>query len=204
MLTDVLHHQSAPSAEVWRYVAGLTGELMEAKQRQFIGCLAPTTLPPRADGFDADAAWLLAAAPACPALCPPRGLEQRRLDTALAEVCAAIEKSELRDRSIALRVACDPFVLSGWRAWQICVIVAELLLHAARNSQNVRSIAAEFAVADEARCVVVDDGVAPHNAAGSRGIVDVYGLVAAMGGRVDRCSDETGSAVMVRVPRAAL
>jgi hypothetical protein len=84
------------------------------------------------------------------------------------------------------------------------VIVAELLLHTARNSRNARSIAVEFAVADEATCAVVDDGVATHSAAWSRGIVEVDGLVAAMGGRVDRHSDETGSAVMVRVPRAAL
>ncbi|MDB5483131.1 MAG: sensor histidine kinase [Caulobacteraceae bacterium] len=184
-------------------MASLAGELMEANQRWFIGCIAPTTIPPRADGFDTDAAWLLAAH-ACPALHPPRGPEQRRLDTALAEVCAAIESSELRERGIALRVACDPFVLGGWRTWQICVIVAELLLHAARNSRNVRSIAVEFGVADEARCVVVDDGVATRSAAWTRGIVEVDGLVAAMGGRVDCLSDETGSAVMVRVPRAAL
>jgi hypothetical protein len=204
MLADVLHYQPAPSAEVWRYMASLAGDLAEAKQPRFIACFAPTAAPPRADGFDPDAAWLLAAANSCPALRPPRGPEQRRLDTALAEVCAAIEGSELRERCVALRVACDPFVLSGWRTWQICVIVAELLLHAARNSQNVRSIAVEFAVADEARCVVVDDGLASRSAARSRGIVEVDGLVAAMGGRVERCSDETGSAVMVRVPRAAL
>jgi hypothetical protein len=204
MLTDILRHQPTPSAEVWRYMASLAGEFVDAEQRRFIGRLPLTNAPPRADGFDPDAAWLLAAARACPALRPPRGPEQRRLDTALAEVCAVIEESELRERSVALRIACDPFELSGWRTWQICVIVAELLLHAARNSQNVRSIAVEFAVADEAWCVVVDDGVASHSAARSRGIVEVDGLVSAMGGRVDRHSDETGSAVMVRVPRAAL
>jgi hypothetical protein len=203
MLAEVLHHQSGPSAEVWRYVASLA-ELMEAKQQWFIGGLAPTNISPRADGLDTDAAWLLAAANACPALRPPRGPEQRRLDTALAEVCVAIERSELREQSIALRLACDPISLSGWRTWQICVVVAELLLHAARNSRNVRSIAVEFAVADEARCVVVDDGDASHSAAGGRGIVEVDGLVAAMGGHVDRRSDETGSAVMVHVPKAAL
>jgi hypothetical protein len=204
MFADVLRHQPPPSAEVWRYVASLAGEFGEAKQQRFIGCIAPTTNPSRADGVDVDAAWLLAATHACPALRPPRGPEQRRFDTALAEVCAAIERSELRDRSISLRVACDPLVLSGWCAWQICVIVAELLLHAARNSRDVRAIAVEFAVADEARCVVVDDGVASHSAARSRGVVEVNGLVAAMGGLVERHSDETGSAVMVRVPRAAL
>jgi hypothetical protein len=204
MLTDILHRQPPPSAEVWRYVASLAGELTQAQPRRFIGCLAPTTNSPRADGLDTDAAWLLAAAHACPALRPPKGPEPRRLDIALAEVCATIERSELRERSIALRIACDPLVMSGWCAWQICVIVAELLLHAARSRRDVRSIAIEFAVADEARCVVVDDGVASHGAVSSRGIVEVDGLVAAMGGRVDRRSDETGSAVLVRVPRAAL
>jgi len=200
MLADLLGHQPPPSTEVWRYVAGLAGAFADMKPRRFISP-APTT-PPRADGLDTDAAWLLAAAHACPALRPPRGPERRRLDVALAEVCAAIETSELRERSIALRVACDPIQLSGWRAWQICVIVADLLLHAARNSRNVRSIAVEFAVADDARCVVVDDG--SRRVARSRGIVEIDSLVAAMGGRVDRHFDETGSAVMVRVPRAAL
>jgi hypothetical protein len=203
MLAEVLRHQPPPWAEVWRYLASLA-ELMEAKQQRFIGGLAPSTVPPRADGLDTDAAWLLAAAYTCPALRPPRGPEQRRLDTALAEVCVAIEKSELREQSIALRLACDPVELSGWSNWQMCVIVAELLLHTARNSRNVRSIGVEFAVTDEARCVVVDDGVASHSAARGRGIVEVAGLVAAMGGRVDRRSDETGSAVMVRLPKAAL
>jgi hypothetical protein len=202
MLTDVLRHQPPPSAEVWRYVASLAGGFTDARPRRFIGSFALTTHSPRADGLDTDAAWLLAAAHACPALRPPRGPERRRLDVALAEVCAAIERSELRDRSIALRVACDPVVLSGWRAWQICVIVADLLLHAARNSRNVRSIAVEFAVADDARCVVVDDG--SRRVARSRGIVEIDSLVAAMGGRIDRHFDEKGSAVMVRVPKAAL
>jgi hypothetical protein len=203
MSADVLYYQSPPS-EVWRYMASLAGDLVEPKQRRFIGRVVPTTNPPRADGFDSDAAWLLTASHSCAALRPPRGPEPRRLDTALAEVSAAIEGSELLQRRIALRVACDPIVLSGWRAWQICVIVAELLLHAARNSRNVRSIVVEFAVADEARCIVVDDGVASRSAARSRGIAEVDGLVAAMGGRVDRCCDERGSAVMVRVPAAVL
>ena len=204
MLADILRHQPPPSTEVWRYIASLAGEFTQAKQRGFIGCLAPTTNPPRADGLDTDATWLIAVTHACPALRPPRSLEQRRLDTALAEVCAAIEGAELRDRSITLRVACDPVVLTGWRAWQICVIVAELLRHVARNSQSVCSIAVEFAVTDEAKCVVVCDGVASHSAAGIRDVVEVDGLVTAMGGRIDRHSDETGSVVMVRVPRAAL
>jgi hypothetical protein len=201
MLADILHHQTPPSTEVWRYVASLAGG--STARRRFLS-LAPTTTAPRADGLDTDAAWLLAAAYACPALRPPRAPEQRRLDIALAEVCAAIEQTELRERSIALRIACDPIVLSGWCAWQICVIVAELLLNASRSSLDVRSIAVEFAVADEARCVVVDDGVTSRRAGRSRGIVEVDALVAAMAGRVDRRSDETGSAVLVRVPRAAL
>ena len=204
MLAEILPHQPPRSTGAWRYMARLASTLAQDEPERFFPRPSPPILtPPRADGLDTDAAWLLAVAHACPALRPPRGAERRRLDTALADVCAALEGSELRDRGIALRVACDPIVLSGWRAWQICVIVAELMLHATCNSRNLRSIAVEFAVADEARCVVVDDGVASHSAA-SRRTVEVDGLVAAMGGRIDRCSDETGSAVLVRVPRAAL
>src|SRR5579859_965874 len=135
MLADVLPHQPARSTGAWRYMARLASTLAEAgPQRCFIYPSPPIAMRSRADSLDADAALLLAAVHACPALRPPRGPEQRRLDIALAEVCAAIESSELRERGIALRVACDPFVLGGWCAWQICVIVAELLLQTARNS----------------------------------------------------------------------
>jgi hypothetical protein len=126
------------------------------------------------------------------------------LDTALAEVCALVDSSELQARNIALRLACGPIVLSGWRSWQICVIVADLLLAAARDSREVRSITVEFGLGEEARCVVVDDGVASPGSARSPGAVEVDGLVEEMGGRLVRCADETGCAVMVRVPRAAL
>ena len=157
-----------------------------------------------ADGLDADGAWLLGAAHRWPALRPPKGPEQWRLDTALAEVGEAIGSSELRDDNIVLKIACRPIVLSGWRGWQICVIVAELLLDAVRNSRDVRSIAVEFAVADEARCVVVDDGVASPSAGRNRARIEVDALVAELGGRVVRCSDETGSAVVMCLPAAAL
>ena len=199
MLPDVLRHQPSPSTAGWRYVAGLA----QTKPERFAGS-APAATTPRADGFDADAAWLLAAAHVCPALQPPKGPEQRRLDTALAEVCAVIDSSELQARNITLRLACGPIVLSGWRNWQICVIVADLLLAAARDGREVRSISVEFGLGEEARCVVVDDGVASPGSARSPGAVEVDGLVEEMGGRVVRCADETGCAVMVRVPRAAL
>lgn len=184
-------------------MAGLAGELAQAKPKRFSGS-PPSATTPQADGFDTDAAWLLAAAPVCPALQPPKGPEQRRLDTALAQVCALVDSSELQARNIALRLACGPIVLSGWRSWQICVIAANLMLAAARDGRDVRSICVEFGLGDEGRCVVVDDGVASPSSARSPSSVEVDGLVEEMGGRVVRCADENGCAVVVRMPRAAL
>ena len=204
MMADVLP-QPARTTGAWRYMAGLASALAEGEpQRGVPHPSPPIAMRSYADGLDADGAWLLGAAHRWPALRPPKGLEQRRLDTALAEVCEAIGSSGLRDDNIVLKFACRPIVLSGWRSWQICVIVAELLLDAVRNSRGVRSIAVEFAVADEARCVVVDDGVASPGASRNRACSEVDALVAELGGRVVRCSDETGSAVLVCAPAAAL
>jgi hypothetical protein len=186
-------------------MARLASTLAEPEpQRCFRYPSPPVAMPSCADSLDADGAWLLGAARRWPALRPPKGSEQRRLDTALAEVCEAIGSSELRDGNIVLSIVCRPIVLGGWRSWQMCMIIAELLLDAVRNSRDVRSIAVELAVADEIRCVVVDDGVASPSAGRSRASIEVDALVAELGGRVVRSSDETGSAVMVCVPGAAL
>lgn len=203
MLADVLHpRQPHPSTEGWRYLASLARALSGANDRQRICYVAPlTTTPSVADGLDTDTAWVLGLAQLCPALRPPQEAEVRRLDADLAQVCAAVDSSELRDRKISLRVICPPMALNGWRSWQICVLVANLLLEATRNSRDVRSIAVEFALTEDASCVVIDDGVALPSSADAR---EVNGLVAEMGGEVVRISDDSGSAIMVRVPKAAL
>jgi len=205
MLANVIPHPPPRSTGAWRYMAGLASTLTEAEpQRCFRYPSPPIAGSSCADGLDADGAWLLGAAHRWPALRPPKGVEQRRLDTALAEVCEAIESSELWDPNIVLRIACRPIVLSGWCSWRICMIIAELLREAVRSSRDVRAIAVEFALADEARCVVVDDGVASPNPGGGRAGLGVDALVAELGGRVVRSSDDTGSAVLVCVPGAAL
>jgi hypothetical protein len=205
MAAEVPYNLLAPATAGWTYLAGLVDALAKPGRRWFVRHDPPSTVSaPRPDGLDSDAAWLLATASGCPALRPPEGLEQRRLDSDLAQVCVAIGSAELQDRDIELTVACRPVILSGWRSWQICWIVAELLLDAARHSRNVRSITVEFAVADEAQFAVVDDGVASSDPAQSRARVEVDGLVVEMGGRIVRCCEETGSAVVVSMSGAAL
>jgi hypothetical protein len=205
MAADVPNNLPVPATAGWTYLASLVGMLAEPGQRWCVRHAAPAPVGmPRPDGLDTDAAWLLATAASCQALRPPEGLEQRRLDSDLAQVCAAIDLSELQERDIELTVACQPVILSGWRSWQICWIVAELLLDAARHSHSVRSITVEFAAADEAQFAVVDDGVASPDPAWRRARLEVDGLVVEMGGRIARCREETGSAVVVSMSGATL
>ncbi len=205
MLTSI--SPSSPTTDGWRYVASLARHtLADAGRRDFIRCAAPA-LDSMAcvDSVDSDAAWLLGAVHDCPALRPPTGPELRSLEGDLAEVGAAISKSELSERQIQLHMVCRPMMLNAWRSWQICTIVAELLLDALRNSRNVRSIMVEFrAVAEEAQCLIVDDGVALPSPGLCRSAASVDALVAEIGGRIARSSDENGSVVMICIPGDAL
>jgi hypothetical protein len=198
---------SSPTTDGWRYVASLARHtLADAGRRDFIRCAAPpVSSMVCVDGIDSDAAWLLGAVHDCPALRPPNGPELRSLDGDLAEVGAAISKSEAGARYIRVHVICRPMTLNAWRSWQICTIVAELLLDALRNSRNARSIVVEVrAVADEARCVIFDDGPAFSGPVRRRSAASVDALVAEIGGRIARRTDDSGSAVMICVPGICL
>ncbi|MDB5436101.1 MAG: sensor histidine kinase [Phenylobacterium sp.] len=198
---------SSPTTDGWRYVASLARHtLADAGRRDFIRCAAPpVSSMVCVDSIDNDAAWLLGAVHDCPALRPPNGPELRSLDGDLEEVGAAISKSELSERHIRLHVICPPMTLDAWRSWQICTIVAELLLDALRNSRDVGSILVEFrAVADEAQCVIVDDGVAFSSPVRRRSAASVDALVAEIGGRIARRTGDSGSAVMICVPGVGL
>jgi hypothetical protein len=198
---------SSPTTDGWRYVASLARyTLAEAGRRDFIRCAAPpVSSMVCVDSIDNDAAWLLGAVHDCPALRPPNGPELRSLDGDLEEVGAAISKSELSERHIRLHVICPPMTLDAWRSWQICTIVAELLLDALRNSRDVRSIMVEFRpVADEAQCVIIDDGVAFSSPVRRRSAASVDALVAEIGGRIARRTNDSGSAVIICVPGVCL
>jgi hypothetical protein len=199
--------RSSPTTDGWCYVASLARHtLADAGRRDFIRCAAPPVSSMACvDGIDNAAAWLLGAVHDCPALRPPNGPELRSLDGDLTEVGATISKSELSERHIRLHMVCPPMTLDAWRSWQICTIVAELLLDALRNSRNVRSIVVEFrAVADETQCVILDDGVALSSSARRRSAASVEALIAEIGGRIARCTDDSGSAVMICVPGVGL
>ena len=196
----------SPSSHGWRYVASLAQRaFVDATRLDFVrySALAVSEMS-CVDGLDTDAALLLGAVHDCQALRPSSGPERRRVDVDLTEVGRTISASLLAQRSIQLSMVCRPVVLNAWRSWQICMIVAELLLDAACNARDVRSIGVEFgATAGEVKCVVFDDGRALANRARLRGAMMIEALVSEMGGRVARCADEKGTAAVICVPEVA-
>ena len=144
------------------------------------------------------------------ALSPPRTGGERRLDKQLQELCSALTRSILADRAIRLTVICEPVSVSARRAWQLCVIVSELVSNAARHAfveKRTGEIVIELRVnaADEIVCAVVDNGSAGPSAAPGCGTDIVDALTADLGGSVlrDRKPEE-GLAVVLRVPRRDL
>jgi two-component system, sensor histidine kinase PdtaS len=145
-----------------------------------------------------------AASAAWQALRPPSGMLPQNLDETLAAVCKAISDSNLAGRQIELSLISDPLTIGGRRCWQISLVVAELILNAARHAfgpfrggsivVDVRAHAACI------QCAVIDDGGATPIISPGRGCSIMDGLASELGGTITRTHTDRGSTVMLCVP----
>jgi two-component sensor histidine kinase len=147
---------------------------------------------------------LRAASAAWQALGPPSGKLPRNLDETLAALCEALSQSILADRRIELSLVSDPLTISGRRCWQISLIIAELILNAARHafgSLREGSIIVDVrACAAVIRCAVIDDGGAASIISPGRGCSIMDSLASELGGTISRTHTERGSTIVLRVP----
>jgi two-component sensor histidine kinase len=138
---------------------------------------------------------------------PPRGADNRRLDVDLEALCAALSATILSERGIELTFFCDPVALDARRAWQIRLIVSELVMNAVRHAfgeSQGGAIAVEIRHCGQTlRCMVSDNGSATVAPAPGGGTTIVDGLVMDLDGQVSRVFGASGSAICVQFPSAA-
>ena len=153
--------------------------------------------------LDAVSARLRAAATAYGALRPLGGALVRNLDDDLECLCASLTSSILADRSIRLTLAAEPVALSAQRSWQISLIVSELVMNAAKHAFDAGAIVVNVRVIGQTiQCAVIDNGKGSPGYMPGRGSGIVDALAAGLGGQIIRQFSNTGSTVVLCVPRA--
>jgi two-component sensor histidine kinase len=150
---------------------------------------------------------LHAAAKTLQALRPPRAPSHRNLCDDLEELCAALSAAILTQKAIRLTLAADRAVVSAGQSWKICLIVAELVMNAARHafqSAAEGEIRVDLSVRDGAlRCAVVDNGSAATVIAAGRGSSILDAIASELGGVITRTHSDHGSAVILHIPLSA-
>ena len=145
-----------------------------------------------------------AAATMWQALRPPSGRSSRNLDEDLAALCKALSTSVLADRQISLSLVADSIIVSSRRCWQISLVVAELVMNAARHAFELRD---DGAIIVDLRsrggilqCAVIDNGAAASIISPGRGSAIVDALVSELSGTVTRRFTGEGSTIVLHVP----
>jgi two-component sensor histidine kinase len=121
----------------------------------------------------------------------------------ICNICRAISRSRLRDRSISLEVAADSLVVTTDQAWYVGLIVSELVTNAARHAFRERAgcIRVETStMAGQVQCRVVDNGVALMRRPPGRGSEINDALAARLGGTLNRTFGSAGTSVTLTFP----
>lgn len=146
---------------------------------------------------------LCASAHAHQALRRPRENGPRDLHDELLTLCGALSRSALADRGVRLTLVSEPLTLDARQCWQICLIISELVMNAARHAfdegPGVIAIDARV-VGDDVCCAVADDGSANRSPLPGSGTAIVDGLAFELGGRIARCYGPKGSTVVLSIP----
>ncbi len=146
---------------------------------------------------------LEAAAAAYTALRPIRGVAMRNLDEDLEQLCASLTSSVLEERSISLTLTSESVCLSARRCWQICLIVSELVMNAAKHAfsgQGGSIFVTLLRSDDKVQCVVMDDGGGSVGATPGRGSQIIDALAVDLDGAISRHFSPDGLTVVVNVP----
>lgn len=150
---------------------------------------------------------LHAAAKTLQALRPPRTPLHRNLSDDLEELCGALSAAILMQKAIRLTLASDRAVVSADQSWKICLVVAELVMNAARHafqSSAEGEIRVELSALDGAlRCAVVDNGAAAAVISAGRGSSILDAIASELDGAITRTHSGQGSAVILHVPFSA-
>lgn len=121
----------------------------------------------------------------------------------MCNVCRAISRSRLQERSIKLEIATDSIVVSTDQAWYVGLIVSELVTNAARHAFQKRAgcirVEARW-MAGHVQCRVSDNGVAVVRRPPGRGSEINDALAARLGGALSRTFSSAGTSVTLSFP----
>ena len=201
-------HEPPAKADAWLYVDEISHRMLN-DYTVMLSMLRRASADMKdvagAAALDAVATRMRAAATVHGALRLLRGSSVRNLDEDLAHLCASLTLSTLADRSIRLRLACEPVIMSARRTWQISLIVSELVMNAAKHAFSVAGgdiVISIHAVGATVECAVADNSQGDPAWQPGRGSRIVDALVMDLGGSVVRRFSRTGSMVAVSIPLA--
>jgi len=128
------------------------------------------------------------------------------LDDDLERLCASLTESVLADRSIGLTLISERVRLSAQRCWQICLIVSELVMNAAKHAFTATCpgeiVVKVCIVGGSIQCAVADNGLAGPDAKSGRGSGIIDALAAELRGTIARNLSARGSTIVLRAPIA--
>lgn len=147
---------------------------------------------------------LEASATAYAALRPPCGAGDCYLDEGLEQLCSSLATSILAERSVGLTLASERIRLGAVRCWQICLIVSELVMNAAKHAFAATAqgeiVVKVCVVGGSIQCAVADNGLGSQVGRPGRGSTIVDALAADLGGFVARNFSSNGATVIACVP----
>jgi chemotaxis protein methyltransferase CheR len=138
---------------------------------------------------------------------PPRDNAMRSLNRDVEELCGALSTAIASERPVRLTLMSEPIVLSATDSWRICLIIAELVMNAARHafrSVNGGEIIVDLSMHDGTlRCAVLDNGCAGAVIASGRGSAILDAIATELSGIIGRTHTARGLAIILHVPISA-
>jgi two-component sensor histidine kinase len=209
VLTIDLEGEYAQQIGAWLYVDEVTHRalndftIMSALMRQAAAKMADVA---DRQALDDVMLHLHSVATTLRALRPPRDNALRTLNNDLEALCAALTEAFLSEKSVRLTLVCEPVTVTAAQSWKICLVVAELVMNAARHafrSVSEGEIVVEVSVlGGTLRCAVFDNGCAGSVIAPGRGSAILDAIASELHGTICRTHTPQGSAVVLHVPAA--
>jgi two-component sensor histidine kinase len=199
--------RNIPQMAAWLYVDELTHRalndfsIMSALMRRAASKIADAAAR---EAIDDVMRHLHTVASTLRVLKPPRDNVVRDLNSDVEELCAALSTVIVSEKPVRLTLLSEPVTLSAIHSWKICLVIAELVMNAARHAfRSVSSgeIIVDMSVRDGTlRCAVLDNGCAGAVVAAGRGSAILDAIAAELDGAIGRTHTARGSAVVLRVP----
>ena len=139
------------------------------------------------------------------ALLPPLAVDVLDLSTYLREICRALMSAKLADRGIALTLSETPVGIEAWRAWQLGLILSELISNSLRHGawpSRGGAIRVELTAGDfNIQCCVADNSRDLKPGSIGSGTHILEGLVGELCGHIRRVFYGDGTTVLITLPR---